>query len=47
MLNKRRFNSGRICFVPGSESDVQAMKKLPITVAHESSIYADAKDAEL
>lgn len=45
------------CFVPGSESDVQALKKLPMTVAPESSIYADsgytdysiedeAKDAE-
>ena len=46
------------CFVPGIESDVQALKKLPMTVAPESSIYADsgytdytieddAKDAEL
>ena len=46
------------CFVPGSESDVQALKKLPMTVAPESSIYADsaytdytieddAKDAEM
>ena len=45
------------CFVPGSESDVQALKKLPLTVARQSSIYADssytdytieddAKDAE-
>lgn len=45
------------CFVPGSESDVQALKKLPMTVAPQSSIYADsgytdysiedeAKDAE-
>ena len=30
------------CFVPGSESDVQALKKLPMTVAEESSIYADS-----
>ena len=30
------------CFVPGSESDVQALKKLPMTVAAESSIYADS-----
>ncbi len=30
------------CFVPGSESDVQALKKLPMTVAPESSIYADS-----
>lgn len=30
------------CFVPGCESDVQALKKLPMTVAAESSIYADA-----
>lgn len=29
-------------FVPGSESDVQALKKLPLSVAPESSIYADA-----
>ena len=30
------------CFVPGSESDVQALKKLPMTVAPESSIYGDS-----
>lgn len=30
------------CFVPGSESDVQALKKLPMTVCEESSIYADS-----
>jgi hypothetical protein len=30
------------CFVPGSESDVQALKKLPLTVAAESNIYGDA-----
>jgi hypothetical protein len=30
------------CFVPGSESDVQALKKLPLTVAPESKIYGDA-----
>lgn len=30
------------CFVPGSESDVQALKKLPMTVAAESSIYSDS-----
>lgn len=30
------------CFVPGSESDVQALKKLPLTVASESKIYGDA-----
>lgn len=46
------------CFVPGSESDVQALKKLPMTVCAESNIYADSaytdytieddlKDAEL
>ena len=29
-------------FVPGSESDVQALKKLPLSVAPESSIYADS-----
>ena len=45
-------------FVPGSESDVQALRKLPLTVASGSSIYADsaytdytieddAKDAEM
>ena len=28
--------------VPGSESDVQALRKLPLTVAPESSIYADS-----
>lgn len=30
------------CFVPGSESDVQALKKLPMTVAPESNIYGDS-----
>jgi hypothetical protein len=30
------------CFVPGSESDVQALKKLPLAVAQESTIYGDA-----
>jgi hypothetical protein len=30
------------CFVPGSESDVQALKKLPMAVAPESSIYGDS-----
>jgi len=30
------------CFVPGSESDIQALKKLPMTVSAESSIYADS-----
>jgi hypothetical protein len=30
------------CFVPGSESDVQALKKLPMTVAPESRIYGDS-----
>lgn len=30
------------CFVPGSESDVQALKKLPLTVAAESNIYGDS-----
>ena len=30
------------CFVPGSESDVQALKKLPMTVAAESKIYGDS-----
>jgi Transposase DDE domain len=30
------------CFVPGSESDVQALKKLPITVAPESKVYGDS-----
>lgn len=30
------------CFVPGSESDVQALKKLPMTVSPGSSIYADS-----
>ncbi len=30
------------CFVPGSESDVQALKKLPLSVVPESSIYGDA-----
>lgn len=29
-------------FVPGSESDVQALKKLPLSVAPESRIYGDA-----
>ena len=30
------------CFVPGCESDVQALKKLPMTVGAESRIYADS-----
>jgi hypothetical protein len=30
------------CFVPGSEGDVQALKKLPMAVAPESRIYADS-----
>jgi Transposase DDE domain len=30
------------CFVPGSESDVQALKKLPMTVAPESKICGDS-----
>lgn len=30
------------CFVPGSESDVQALKKLPMSVAPESKIYGDS-----
>lgn len=30
------------CFVPGSESDVQALKKLPMSVAAETNIYADS-----
>jgi hypothetical protein len=30
------------CFVPGSESDVQALKKLPMAVAPESKIYGDS-----
>jgi hypothetical protein len=29
-------------FVPGCESDVQALKKLPLTVAAESKIYGDS-----
>ncbi len=29
-------------FVPGSESDVQALKKLPMSVAPESNIYGDS-----
>ncbi|XZF12423.1 IS982 family transposase [Chitinophagaceae bacterium MMS25-I14] len=30
------------CFVPGSENDVQALKKLPMAVAPESNIFADS-----
>jgi hypothetical protein len=30
------------CFVPGAESDVQALKKLPLAVAEESKVYADS-----
>lgn len=30
------------CFVPGSKSHIQALKKLPMSVAPESSIYADS-----
>lgn len=29
-------------FVPGCESDVQALKKLPLSVAPESNIYGDS-----
>ncbi len=29
-------------FVPGCESDVQALKKLPLAVAAESKIYGDS-----
>lgn len=46
------------CFAPGSESDVQALKKLPLAVAPESKIYGgsaytdytiedDAREADL
>ena len=31
-----------LCFVPGSESDVQALRKLPMTVTPESKIYGDS-----
>jgi len=30
------------CFVPGREADIHALKKLPLAVAPESRIYADA-----
>lgn len=30
------------CFVPGNENDVQALKKLPMTVAPESNIFSDS-----
>lgn len=30
------------CFVPGSQSDVQALRQLPMTVAPESKIYGDS-----
>lgn len=30
------------CFVPGSKSDLQALKKLPMSVAAQSNIYADS-----
>lgn len=30
------------CFVPGSESDAQALRKLPFTVTSESKVYGDA-----
>lgn len=30
------------CFVPGSEADIYALKRLPLSVASESNIYADA-----
>jgi transposase len=29
-------------FMPGSENDVQALRKLPMTVAEESNIFADS-----
>jgi len=32
----------KFCFVPGSESDVKALAKLPLAVGAESCIYADA-----
>ncbi len=34
------------CFVPGSESDVQALKKMPMTVAAESKIYGDSASTD-
>jgi hypothetical protein len=30
------------CFVPGAESDVHALKKLPLAVAEESNVYTDS-----
>jgi hypothetical protein len=35
------------CFVPGAESDVQALEKLPMAVAAESSIYTDSAYTEI
>ena len=33
-------------FVPGNESDVQALKKLPLSLASKSNIYGDAAYAD-
>jgi len=41
MVNSKGFPV-EFCFVPGCESDVQALKKLPMSVAAESKIYADS-----
>jgi hypothetical protein len=32
--------------VPGNENDVQALKKLPMTVAPESNIFTDSADKD-
>ena len=42
MLSTSQGIPGQFCFVSGSESDVQALKKLPLSVAAESGIYGDA-----
>lgn len=42
MLTTRDGIPAEFCFVPGSESDVQALKKLPMSVAPESKIYGDS-----
>ena len=42
MLTTQQGIPVEFCFVPGCESDVQALKKLPLSVAAESRIYGDA-----
>jgi hypothetical protein len=42
LLTTQRGIPVEFCFVPGSESDVRALDRLPLQVPAESSIYADS-----